>query len=264
MKKIIQAIFLLFAGIGVFAQSGVIKELSGTVELKPSGASSFVAANSGDLVREDTLISTGFKSTALVELGSAIIVVRPLTRLTLTEIRSTSGTETLNVNLQAGRVRVDVNPPAGLRASMTVQSPSATASVRGTSFELDVKGIYVLEGVVSYQGIRGSPVNVYAGLDSAILKDGPAANPHLYKIAGYPPSAPVGYDPTSSSSSPSGITAFYTPAANPDPVNPGGPGEPGSPGPGPGPGPGPDPGPGPGPGPSGSDGDIGGIIVDSW
>jgi hypothetical protein len=70
--------------------------------------------------KEDTVVSTGFKSTALIEVGSTVITVRPLTRLTLTEIRASSESESLNVNLQSGRIRVDVNPPAGAKASMAV------------------------------------------------------------------------------------------------------------------------------------------------
>ena len=70
-------------------------------------------ARIGDQVSEDTVVSTGFKSTALIEVGSALLAVRPLTRLTLTEISASAGNETLNVNLAAGRVRVDLNPPAG-------------------------------------------------------------------------------------------------------------------------------------------------------
>ena len=161
MKKAVLVFYLIgFLSLCVFAQQGVIRELSGTVELKNSGASSFVQANSGDLVMEDTVISTGFKSSALIEAGSALITVRPLTRLSFAEIRLISGTETLNVNLQAGRVRVDVKPLTGTKASMTVTSPTATASVRGTSFELDVKKLTVLEGKAAYISSKGITVNV--------------------------------------------------------------------------------------------------------
>ncbi|MDR2730531.1 MAG: FecR domain-containing protein [Treponema sp.] len=52
----------------------------------------------------------------------------------MTEIQNLTELETLNVNLQTGRVRVDVKPPAGTKASTTVKGPEATASVRGTIF----------------------------------------------------------------------------------------------------------------------------------
>ena len=154
MKKPVLVLVLIFVVTLVFAQSGVIRELSGTVELKSSGVASFSPANVGDRVGEDTVISTGFKSTALVEAGSALIAVRPLTRLSLTELRSAAGSETLNVNLQAGRIRVDLNPPAGTRSAMSVTSPMATASVRGTSFEFDTRNVVVGYGAVNFRANR--------------------------------------------------------------------------------------------------------------
>jgi hypothetical protein len=133
--------------------------------LKHSSSSSFAPANPGDIVREDTLISTGFKSSALIEAGSVQIIVRPLTRLSFTEIRSSATTETLNVKLQAGRVRVDVSPPAGTKASMTVSSPTATASVRGTTVELDTRSLNVIEGKAVYSSAYGIIIFVGAGLN---------------------------------------------------------------------------------------------------
>ena len=202
MKKIIVIIFVMAAGISVFAQSsdnssGVIRDFSGTVELKPAGESKYVPAKTGDEVRQNTVISTGFKSTALVELGSAVITVRPLTRLTLTEISASAGSETLNVNLQAGRVRVDVNPPAGTRAAMTVISPSATASVRGTSFEFDTRNLYVNNGIVSFAGKKGSPMMVKGGASSLVGANNKAVNPNALKNASFMPAKPQGSDPAS-------------------------------------------------------------------
>ena len=179
MKKtfrILTLLILLSLGTLAFAQtsnmSGIIREMSGTVEIKNPGAADFITANLGDNLNQDTIISTGFRSTALVELGSTIISVRPLTRLTLLEVSSSDGVENLNVNLQAGRVRVDVNPPAGTRASMSVSSPSATASVRGTRFWFDGRNLGVGEGMVEFQGRRGNNVTVNAGFVSGVDRDG--------------------------------------------------------------------------------------------
>ena len=83
MKKGLMIVIMTCISLGAFAQSGIIREISGTVEIKASGTASFVSANTGDRINEDTVISTSFKSTALVEVGSVLIAVRPLTRLTL-------------------------------------------------------------------------------------------------------------------------------------------------------------------------------------
>ena len=177
MKKTFFLVLLIAGAAFVFAQSGVIRELTGEVELKPAGASAFVPAVAGSPVALDTIVSTGFKSTAIIAVGSSVITVRPLTRLSLAEIQSTSGTENINVNLQAGRVKVDVKPPAGTRTNFTVQSPSATASVRGTGFEFDTFNLKVNEGKVAFQGKNGMPMMVHAGRTSHVGRDGNAVNP---------------------------------------------------------------------------------------
>ena len=203
MKKSILILFFILTAFSVSAAdniSAVIRELSGTVELKAAGAQSFVQAKPGDRLRENTVISTGFKSTALVEVGSTIITVRPLTRLTLTEIHSAAGTETLNVNLQAGRLRVDVNPPSGTRAAMSVTSPIATASVRGTSVEIDLRNIHVYKGRVSFRGEKGSPRLLDAGSASTVEGNGAASDPVQNRTAGLIPKAPAGTDSSGGSS----------------------------------------------------------------
>jgi hypothetical protein len=168
MKNVFCFVLMFFATVCVIcaqsaAQNGVIRELTGEVELKPAGATAFVAARTGAEVAPNTIVSTGFKSTAVIAVGSSVITVRPLTRLSLAEIQSSAGTENLNVNLQAGRVRVEVNPPAGSRANFTVQSPTATASVRGTSFEFDTVNLRVNQGRVAFSGASGLVTMVNAG-----------------------------------------------------------------------------------------------------
>ena len=225
MKKTIFVFFLIMTGLYLFAQNtnqgpGLIRELNGTVELKAPGASAYVPAKSGDSVSQDTIISTGFKSTALVEIGSTVIAVRPLTRLTLTEIRASAGTETLNVNLQAGRVRVDVNPPSGTKTAMSVSSPVATASVRGTGFEMDSMNLNVDKGSVDFSGKRGVKRPVKAGFKSHIEGNGKALDPVGAKTAELVPKAPVGSDRgrggRDSSSSTNGIVTLRLNYGNSD------------------------------------------------
>jgi len=48
MRKAAMAIIFILSGLAVFAQNGVMRELSGTVELRTPGASSFVSAKTGD------------------------------------------------------------------------------------------------------------------------------------------------------------------------------------------------------------------------
>jgi len=216
MKKNLLTVFLLSAIVfGVFGQNGVIRELSGEVEIKPAGALSFTAAKTGDEIARDTVVSTGFKSVAVIVIGSSTITVRPLTRLSLAEIQNASGAENINVNLQTGRVRVDVKPPAGTRANFTIQSPSAVASVRGTSFEFDAVKLSVSEGTVFFNGVLGEPITIVkAGESSFIETNGNAISPAEISAADLQPPALVSIDTVVKTPSPSStgeivITPMY-------------------------------------------------------
>lgn len=193
MKKMLILLALILCGvIALYAQSGQVRELAGTVELKRPGAADFVPAKSGDTLTQDTIVSTGFKSTALITVGGSAILVRPLTRLSLAELSVDSGSENINVNLQTGRIRVDVNPPAGTRTNMTVRGPSAIASVRGTGFDFDTRNLTVNHGKVSFQGNKGMVMIVGQGSASTVSDSGKAADPILITAGALLPPAPVG------------------------------------------------------------------------
>jgi len=182
MKKGLIAGLVLLNGMLMFGQAGntaYIKELSGTVELKAPGAA-WKTAVRGDRIVKDTIISTGFRSTALLSLGNSTLTVRPLTRLGIEELGESQGREQVALNLQTGRVRASVTPPAGGRTDFTVRSPSATASVRGTVFDLDTQNLRVREGTVRFEGAAagGRPVLVNSGQSTWVDSGtGAALNP---------------------------------------------------------------------------------------
>jgi len=180
MKKIIfTAFFITMVVFGAFCQNGIIRELTGEVELKRSGASAFVPASTGDIVSSNTVVSTGFRSTAIISIGNSVITVRPLTRLTLAEIQSAENTENVNVNLQSGRVKVEVKPPTGIKTNLSVQSPSVTASVRGTTFEMDTHNLNGIEGKILLSGAYGAGVLVTGGNSSYVNIDGTVCDPAI-------------------------------------------------------------------------------------
>jgi len=194
MKKTLLVFMLTGMSLCVFAQNGVIREVSGTVELMRSGETSYVPAKNGDEISGNTVIATGFRSYALVEIGGTTINVRPITRLTLTEISALENEESLRMYLRCGSVQVDVTPPAGTKASTTIQSPSATASVRGTSFYFDTRNLHVTQGTVLFKGNRGYTIQTGAGSTSIVEWNGTASAPQ--SASGYQDSTPAGYDPT--------------------------------------------------------------------
>jgi len=182
MKHFLLFILLSLSTNFLFAQNpeALIREITGTVELKTSGSADWVPAKVGDRIVKDTVISTGFKSMAILAAGNSTITVRSLTSLSLAELMNSNETETINVSLKTGRIRADVNPPAGSKASFTVQTPVATASVRGTTFEMSTANIHVLKGAVNYRPTNGTfvrPVMVNAGQESWIAGTGSVVQP---------------------------------------------------------------------------------------
>ena len=200
MKQKSMFILILLFAVNAFAQQagsqlvGEITELIGTVELKPAGQTGFIPAKAGDTVAPDTIVSTWFKSTALIRVGSTVLAVRPLTRLSFSEISSSTNVETINVNLHAGRVRADVKPPSGTRGAITIQSPMATASVRGTSFEFDTQNLTVLEGTVAFRGREGGIMLINAGQTSDINQYGRSIDPMAAFTVELFPLPPAGSD----------------------------------------------------------------------
>jgi len=194
MKRIIFTAFFITLAAGAFCQNGIIRELTGEVELKKAGSSVFVPAAAGDSVSTNTIVSTGFRSTAIISVGNSVITVRPLTRLTLADIQSAENTENVNVKLQTGRVRVEVKPPAGTRTNFNVQSPSVTASVRGTTFEMDTKNLNGIEGKILLTGTSGAAVLVTGGNSSSVNIDGTVSNPVVNAEQSIQVQQPVGLD----------------------------------------------------------------------
>ena len=210
-KKSIVFLVMLFTVFALSAQQAVLTEVVGTVEVRLAGSANWVGARQGMILSEDAIISTGFRSSALLQAGSSVITVRPLTRLTLSELRTAAGTETINVGLQTGRVRVEVNPPSGTRTNLEVRGPVVTASTRGTIFEFDTLNLVVYEGTIEFGGATGFAVLIDAGRTSfADEQSGRAALPEETALAELRPQQPI----TSwSVSAPEAVNAAEIPGA---------------------------------------------------
>jgi hypothetical protein len=188
---------LMFCVIGTaaFGQEARVLETIGTVELKAPGSAGWAAARPGDLLTADTIIATGFKSTARLRLGNSLLLIRPLTHLTLKELSRTSGNERVNLELRTGQVRADVRPAELNKMDFTVRSPSVTASVRGTVFEFDTLNLKVAEGLVRFSTVDNvnRTVEVRAGdFSYADAASGGAADPWDLRMAELAPELPVG------------------------------------------------------------------------
>lgn len=144
MKRILFAVLALMAAAGAFAQTAVFKELRGKVEYQLEGKE-WRPAKTGLEVPKGTMISTGFKSLALIVLGKANVLVKPLTRLTIEEIVRREGSEGAMLFLVSGRIRAEVTPESGKTLDFSVRSPIATAAVRGCAFDFDGVNLVVTD-----------------------------------------------------------------------------------------------------------------------
>ena len=164
MQYKMKALAILFISLFVaapclFAQENiqaVIRELAGTVEVKSANSEVWVAASRGQILPGDSSISTGFKSTALLALGNSLVTLRPLTRISIIELSKNQSNDKIELKLETGRVRNEVQPPTGGQTEYVIRSPNSTSSVRGTIFELDTLSIVVLQGTVEFSGISGA------------------------------------------------------------------------------------------------------------
>jgi hypothetical protein len=220
MKKIVVLLLCVWGTAGLSAQNAVeavVREFYGTVELKAPGAVEWTPAIAGQRITQATVISTGFKSTAIIALGNSLLTVRPLTRLSIEELRA-ADTEKVELRLQTGRVRADVTPPSGKKIDFSIRSPSATASVRGTSFEFDGQSLRVNEGRVHIRGSDTTAVYVGAGhavfVDTATGRTGSPAEAARDELAP-PPPAGIETVPRAPAAAPA-LPAVPTAPADPD------------------------------------------------
>ena len=183
MRKII--VIAMFAGVSllsVMAQEASFSEVNGKVEYQ-TGSDTWKPARPGDKVGKGVVISTGFKSTAVLMIGKSSISIKPLTRMTLEDIVKTEGGTQSQLFLLAGRVKADIPPQPGQTTEFKVKSPTATASVRGTGFEFDGVNLIVEHGTVQLMTATGQTRMVGAGEFSYVARGGVVAPPSAVVVA---------------------------------------------------------------------------------
>ena len=181
MKKCLGILILCIAVVSSLSAAvltATVTEVAGKVECKLPGTN-WRAAKTGDVLPAGSLISTGFKSTAILKTESATLTVKPVTRLSLEELIKSEGTTKTQMFLMTGRVKAEVTPHEGEKAEFKVKSPTATASVRGTGFEFDGKSLLVDHGFVLLEAESGIgvPQIVAAGEWTSISNTGAVAVP---------------------------------------------------------------------------------------
>ena len=144
MKKLI-CLFLFSFLIGTFSfasnEVAVVNSVVGKVEIQLND--NWIQIKNGDILTPGTVISTGFRSSAVLYIGKSLIEVRALTRLTIEEIVEQNQNYNTTMFLDAGNIKADIKKSDNKRVGFKVRTSVATASVRGTSGEIYSDGTLV-------------------------------------------------------------------------------------------------------------------------
>ena len=169
LRLLFAAAVLLLAGVSLAAQPVVVVEaVTGRVEVQPPGQSGWQSVSEGDQIPQAARISTGFNSTARLAVGQdATVTVRALTRLTINEVIEQEGVESSDMTLEVGRVRGEVRRASDRQTQFELRSPTATASVRGTTFEFDGEELVVQDGIVVFTTPSGREHQVGGGEETS-------------------------------------------------------------------------------------------------
>jgi len=219
----ILAIGIIAGTLPLMALDGQIVTVTGKVEAQDASGT-WKAAKAGDPITAGTMLSTGFKSEATVKLGASILTVKPLTRMTLTQLVEKEDTVNTDVYLEVGNVKAEVNSLNNKKNGFTVKSPVATASVRGTVFEIG-DNLVVIEGNVAFETPVGQTRNAKVGerlelVGEAIASPAVALQSQMETIKlATTPSTEVTSPIAATSSAPAQVAAEIT-ASSPPPLTP--------------------------------------------
>ena len=163
MRKISILIFLIIISASfAYANTATITSVKGNVQYK-TGSGSWTAVNEGLKLPVGAVISTSFKSEAVIDLGSSEIVVKQLTRMSINELSEKNKTVNTKLNMRLGRIKADVKTSKGLKHNFTIKTPVSTAAVRGTKFSFDGVNIDVENGRVVVSNKRKQSASYKGG-----------------------------------------------------------------------------------------------------
>ena len=141
IRKILFAALLCCVMASLCAMEVKVVEVTGKVEVQRDDK--WVAVNKGDILPPGSVISTGFKSEAVIAFDETVIKVKALTRLTIEQLFEKNGDKASSVYLDTGSISADVKPAENKRVGFSVKTPAATASVRGTSGDVYSDGTVI-------------------------------------------------------------------------------------------------------------------------
>ena len=153
--------FAVFAGFSASALEAKFVSIEGKVEILEGGM--WIPVEEGDIIQErGVVISTGFKSNAVVSVKGTNFTLGPLTRITIENMVA------IQIYIDSGSLKANVSSSDGRKVGFKVRSAVATASVRGTEFKVTSSGrLSVTQGLVSFGGPEASSAEVAKSEDNS-------------------------------------------------------------------------------------------------
>lgn len=157
MKRVVLSVFLLVAGMaGVHAATVKAEVISFTGKAEYETPQGWVPVAVGTVLDQGTVISTGFKSSVVLAIGESRFTVAALSRISIDKLLEDDSNYDTEMSLSTGKLKMSVRSKPGKSTSFTVRSPTATASVRGTSGIISAAGqLQSLTGVWAMAPIGG-------------------------------------------------------------------------------------------------------------
>lgn len=182
MKKHYASLILTIAALIFFAISASaeirVVSVKGTAAYKKGGQ--WTPLQAGAVLDVGTKVSTGVRSTVVINVNRHTVTVYPLTIMKISESMETNNSSRTNIGLRRGAVRTKIAHDARIKTVFKVSTPVATSSVRGSE-QLTMSGptmgahIFVLGGGFEAQGLNGGPMLLFdkLQLQQKLSKGGP-------------------------------------------------------------------------------------------
>jgi hypothetical protein len=141
VKKSYVPLALTISALFVFAMSAFaeirVVSVKGTASYKTAGQ--WIPLQAGAALAVGTKVSTGVRSTVVINVNKHTVTVYPLTIMKISESMETNKSSTTNIGLRRGAVRTKIAHDARIKTVFKVSTPVATSSVRGSD-QLSITG----------------------------------------------------------------------------------------------------------------------------
>ncbi len=157
----ISAVFLFT--VSAFAEIRVVS-VKGTAAYKTAGQ--WIPLQAGAVLAVGTKVSTGVRSTVVINVNRHTVTVYPLTIMKISESMETKDSSSTKIGLRRGALRTMIARDARIKTVFKVSTPVATSSVRGSGqFTLTGPTIgshfAVLRGSFQTEGLNGGPTLIF-------------------------------------------------------------------------------------------------------